>query len=103
MRHGHQFLGIGGLDRAAVENAQPVTFARQQFAQAAAQECVHFGHIGGAGRQPGADGPDRLIRNDRVGRSRTLGQRPRQLPAGYFQRQPRRALPGGFANAHDGG
>ncbi len=42
---------------------------------------VHGGDVGGRGGAPGADRPDRLVGDHRVGRRKPVGQRAAQLPA----------------------
>ena len=61
-----KLLGIGGLHRAAIEDADATPGRAEARRQPLADEAVNLGHVGRRRRQPGADRPDRLIGDDEI-------------------------------------
>jgi hypothetical protein len=96
----HQFLGVGGLHRAAVENADPLPRFAVARNKLVADEIVHLGDVTQRRGQPGTDGPDRLI-----GDHQMLGavrQRAVELRAHNDERISGIALSTCLADADDG-
>ena len=60
---------------------------------------MHLADVSRRRRQPGADGPDRLIGDNKIGR--TVGQRALQLRCDHVQRVSGLALRPRFADAND--
>ena len=62
---------------------------------------VHRGDLVGGRRQPGADGPDRLVGDDEVAAGGLVGDRSRELAGDHRLDLPAFALGPGFADADD--
>ena len=62
-----QLLGIGRLDRSAIEDADRTALVAIAALEPFADKTVDFGYIGRHRRQPGADRPNRLIGDDQIG------------------------------------
>src|SRR5450830_1146755 len=96
-----QLLGIGRLDRAAIEDADVAAFGAEPRLQPLADEGMRLGHVGRCRGQSGADRPDRLVREHQIGARTAIGQRAIELAADHRQGLPALALGALFADANN--
>src|SRR5262249_23253847 len=90
----HEFCRVGGLHRSAVKNAH-------LGIGLLADRLMHLSDLVRGWRESGANGPYRLVSNDRVRRSRAHWNRALELARGHVERMASFALFEAFADAND--
>ncbi len=80
----------------------PAPAAPKRPASARRRNAVHLGNVAGRSGEPGADGPDRLVGQHRVGGADPVRQRCESCLLHHRERQAGPALARGLADADDG-
>src|SRR5262249_50647790 len=70
-----QFLGVRRLYRSTVKDANALPLLSQARPQTLPDERMHVCDVGWRRREPGTDGPDRLVSNDKIFDSCTVRHR----------------------------
>src|SRR6478735_127293 len=102
IRDAHQLPGIRGFHRSAVEDSGALPWRSQSRYQSPPDMLVHLGDIAGGWCQPGPDGPDRLVGNNKVLGCRAFGHRTIHLGSDHRERPSILAFGPALADADDG-